>query len=170
MRRGSDQRLPIGDLKGTGVQSATLTNHIAFMRTMFVQGRIIYKTDLDYLATIINYMLGHYHEYADIIQAVAYGGVYGDDAAYGGGPYPNRGGAYGSGEDGVMGSRETKGIGVDSGTPTQTAGTNVSPNLFTGLIEAVAIQAGVDVCNILRSHDHPISDAYGNNPWNPSSY
>jgi len=170
MRAGARQVFPTGDLQGTGVQSATLTNHISLMKTMFVRGRIIYKTDLDYLATIINYMIGHYHTFEDGIQGATYGGVYGDDAGYGGGPYPNRGGAYGRGEDAVMGSRATGVRNVNSSTPIQTAGTNISPNLFNGLIEAVVIQAGADICNNLRQHNHNVADAYGNNAWDPNSY
>jgi len=169
MRAASRGVLPTGDLQGTGVQSATLTNHISLMKTMFVRGRIIYKSDMEYLATIINYMIGHYHTFEDGIQAATYGGVYGDDAGYGGGPYPNRGGGYGSGEDAVMGSRATGVRNVNSSVNRQVAAFGTG-GLNTGTIDAAAITVAVDACNALRSHDHNVADAYGNNAWDPNSY
>ena len=80
MRAGAKQVLPIGDLRGTNVQSATLTNNIATMRAMFQRGRIIYKSEVEYMITQINNMVGHFHTFEDVIQVAAYGGAYGDDA------------------------------------------------------------------------------------------
>jgi hypothetical protein len=114
-------------------------------------------------------MIGHYHTFEDYIQVAAYGGVYGDDAGYGGGPYPNRSGQYGSGEDAVLGSRGTGARFISSSVNRQVAAFGTG-GLNTGTIDAAAIKVAVDACNALRSHDHNISDAYGNDPWNPFSY
>ena len=169
MRAASRGVLPNGDLQGTGVQSATLTNHISFMKTMFVRGRIIYKTDLEYLITIINYMIGHYHTFEDVIQLATYGSVYGNDANYGGGPYPNRSGQYGRGEDAVMGARATGARLVNSSTQNQ-VGSIPTGGLNSGTIDAEPIRLATLACNALRSHDHIVYDAYGNNAWDPNSY
>lgn len=169
MRAGAKQVLPIGDLNGTGVQSATLTNNIATMRAMFQQGRIIYKSEVEYLITQINNMIGHFHTFEDVIQIAAYGGVYGDDARYGGGPYPNRSGQYGSGEDAVMGARNSGARLVNSSTQNQT-GSIPTGGLNSGTIDAEPIRLAALVCNALRSHDHIVYDAYGNNAWDPNSY
>jgi len=170
MRAAAGLVYPIGDLGGTGVQSATLTNNIAIMRAMFQQGRIIYKSEVEYLTVQINNMIGHYHTFEDYIQVAAYGGAYGDDRGrYGGGPFPNRGGAYGSGEDAVMGSRATGVRNVNSSVNKQVAAFGTG-GLNTGTIDAAAIQVAVNACNALRSHDHDVDDAYGNDAWDPNSY
>jgi hypothetical protein len=170
MRAGAKQVLPIGDLRGTNVQSATLTNNIATMRAMFQRGRIIYKSEVEYMITQINNMVGHFHTFEDVIQVAAYGSAYGQDARdYGGGPYPNRGGAYGNGEDLVMGARNSGARTVNSSTQGNT-GTIPTVGLNSGTIDAEPIRLATLVCNALRSHDHIVYDAYGNNAWDPNSY
>jgi hypothetical protein len=173
MRAGARQVLALGgpgaDFNGTEVSSAIITQRVAIMRAMFQKGRIIYKTDMEYLATQINNMIGHYHTFEDYIQVAAYGGVYGDDGKYGGGPYPNRGGSYGRGEDTVMGSRDTGARNVNSSVNRQVAAFGTG-GLNSGTIDAEAITVAIDACNALRSHDHNVADAYGNNAWDPNSY
>ena len=167
MRAASRQITATGDLKGTNVDANQLTSVIAIMRAMFQQGRIIYKSEVEYLATQINNMIGHYHTYNDLTQVAAYGSAYGKDA--GGGPFPNRGGAYGSGEDAVMGSRDTGARWVNSSVNRQVAAFGTG-GLNSGTIDASAITVAIDACNALRSHDHNVADSYGNNAWDPNSY
>lgn len=172
MRAGARQVLALGgpgaDFNGTEVSSAIITQRVAIMRAMFQRGRIIYKSEVEYLITQINNMLGHYHTFEDYIQVATYGGAYGKDA--GGGPFPNRGGQYGSGEDLVMGSRATGARNVNSSTQNQVGPSVPTGGLNSGTIDAEPIRVATLACNALRSHDHIVYDAYGNNAWDPNSY
>jgi hypothetical protein len=169
MRAGSRQVNYPGEVKGTEVSPDIITQRVAIMRAMFQKGRIIYKSEVEYLITQINNMIGHYHTFEDVIQLATYGGVYGDDANYGGGPYPNRSGQYGRGEDAVMGARATGARLVNSSTQNQ-VGSIPTGGLNSGTIDAEPIRLATLACNALRSHDHSVYDAYGNNAWDPNSY
>jgi hypothetical protein len=116
---------------------ASQAGDIATLRANIQAGKIIYRSDINAIVTLINNMLGHYHTYADYKQAATYGAGYGDNPG--------------------SGDRTLYTADQNTGTPTNfPSALGAVPAGAT--VSAAAINVGLQAIRALGSHKHPMVD------------
>jgi hypothetical protein len=113
--------------------SDTIASNIATLRTNIVSGAIPTASDHNTLISMINNMLGHYHNYNDQYQIATYGN---------------------------NGDRGTYSESKNSNPPAYRPGNTGTVDTST-VITAARHNLMKDGCNFLRSHFHQIDDRTG---------
>lgn len=116
---------------------ATQAAEIASLRTAIQSGGLIYANDLNRIATLINNMNGHYHNYTDAYQLATFGAGYGN--------WPGAGD-----RNNYYESKNTNGIDSVTAVSTNTAAETI--------VTATRHNELRDAINNIRSHYHTIDD------------
>lgn len=117
---------------------ATQASEITTLRANIQAGKVIYKSDINAIVTLINNMLGHYHTYADYKQAATYGAGYGDNPG--------------------SGDRTLYTADQNTGTPTNFPSALAAIPAGNISISAAAINVGLQAIRAMGSHKHPMVD------------
>jgi hypothetical protein len=121
----------------TFTSKTSQASDIATLRANIQTGKVIYRSDINLIVTLINNMLGHYHTYDDYQQAATYGRGYGDNPG--------------------AGDRTLYSASVTTGTPTNfPSALGAIPANTT--VQAAAINVGLAAIRAMGNHSHPIVD------------